>query len=52
MRTWPLVWLLMLAFGVGSFAVVSVLVVVKGFGELKAVLRKLARGTNGTGPSP
>jgi hypothetical protein len=43
MTSWPLIWLILLTLGVGGFAAVSVMIAVKGFGELKAILRKLER---------
>jgi len=47
MKLWPLAWLILLALGVSGFAAVSVMIVVKGFGELKAILRKLKRDADG-----
>jgi hypothetical protein len=47
MKLWPLAWLILLALGVGGFAAISVMIAVKGFGELKAILKKLKRGADG-----
>lgn len=47
MTFWSAVWLAVMALGVGGFVVVSVLVAVKGFAEVKAVLRKLKDGGDG-----
>ncbi|MBN2207182.1 MAG: hypothetical protein JW742_07245 [Candidatus Aminicenantes bacterium] len=44
MTFWPAVWLVVLALGVGGFTVVSILVAVKGYAEIKAILHKLKSG--------
>jgi len=43
MTFWPSAWLIVMALGVGGFAIVSILIAVKGFSEIKAILRKLQR---------
>lgn len=47
MTFWPSAWLILMVLGVGAFAVVSVMVIAKGFSELKAILRKLKHESNG-----
>ena len=43
---WPTFWLVLFAVAFGGFVIVSVVIAVRGVGEIRDMLRRL--GTNGT----
>ena len=53
MRFWPAAWLIVMVLGVGGFSLVSVLIAVKGFAEVRTILRKLKnRHRDSSSPEP
>jgi len=43
MKTWTLVWLILLVLALGGFSLMTFLITVNGYGELRDIFRKLGR---------